>query len=210
MAKEALWLSVRFFGLTLGVFFSALLIVLYLGLERPEPERTRGSSSTPKQELQAPAAHASAAKLENVPVPIAPTGAESVALLEASQDFLPEEWEPVFFEIFEDVNEPMQIRNQRLMNLVLSSAVGVPSVQRAGLLHLAYGLPDDDAESFLRLIRSKSVPLDLRLQMLETVLNFRPEPLAQQLIEALSVHDELSISQAARMARDELISTSRP
>jgi hypothetical protein len=96
------------------------------------------------------------------------------------------------------------------MNLVLSSAVGVPSVQRAGLLHLAYGLPDDDAESFLRLIRSKSVPLDLRLQMLETVLNFRPEPLAQQLIEALSVHDELSISQAARMARDELISTSRP
>jgi hypothetical protein len=137
-----------------------------------------------------------------------PAGAEDLALLNDNADLLPEEWESQFFEIFEDSSQSMQVRNGKLMDLATNAAAGVPSVQRAAFLHLAFGIPDTDIESFKGLIKSRSVPIELRLQLLSTVSNFRPESLVRRLAESLSSHDEPDIAQAARLIANEFSHTS--
>jgi hypothetical protein len=195
----------------------ALLVVVAVWCLRPQAlpaqqkldaEQRPTTAALSRATAQTPAS--SARPLANGPAAFAtsPAGAEDVALLNEQPDFLPEEWEDSFFEIFEDSSQTMQVRNGKLMDLVTNAAAGVPSVQRAALLHLAFGIPDTEVESFERLMKSRSVPLDLRLQLLSTVSNFRPESLVRRLAESLSSHDEPDIAQAARLIANEFGHTS--
>jgi hypothetical protein len=196
------------FYLPLGV----LLVVLafFLWPQGVPPQQNYSVEQLPiapasSLEITAQPPASSARPLTNGPAAFAtsPASAEDVALLNEQPDFLPEEWEDSFFEIFEDSSQTMQVRNGKLMDLATNDAAGVPSVQRAALLHLAFGIPDDEVENFARLLKSRNIPLDLRLQLLSTVANFRPESLVRDLAQDLSSHDELEVATAARLLGDE-------
>jgi hypothetical protein len=64
-------------------------------------------------------------------------------------ELIPEEWEAPLFDILLDEKQDMNQRNARLLELATGAAKGVPSVQEECLMHLLFGLADDDGARFL-------------------------------------------------------------
>ena len=113
-------------------------------------------------------------------------------------DLLPEAWEAQLFEILLSKDQDMDSRNSRLLEMATKFAVGVPSVQRECLSHLAFGLSDSDRGSFLALIKNPSIPEKIRADFFGEVLNMRPSFLSGWLSDQMKDHTEGSIRSLAR------------
>jgi len=113
-------------------------------------------------------------------------------------DLLPEAWEAPLFEILLSKDHDMGSRNSRLLEMATKSAVGVPSVQRECLSHLAFGLSDSDRGSFLAIIENPSIPEKIRAEFFDEVLNMRPSFLSGWLSDQMKDHTEGSIRRLAR------------
>jgi hypothetical protein len=120
-----------------------------------------------------------------------------------SQDFnpltpIPAEWEDALASILLDQQQPINVRNARLMELATSQAVQVLRVQQECLMHLAFGLPDEDQGTFLAVCSSYKLPVSLRERFLDQVLAIRPTNLCVPLCEQILQLGEPSLSVIAQ------------
>jgi hypothetical protein len=135
--------------------------------------------------------------------PTQPPGPESAARAANSQDFnpltpIPAEWEVALASILLDRQQPMNVRNARLMELATIKAAQVPRVQQECLMHLAFGLPDEDQDTFLAVCSSSKIPVSLRERFLDQVLAIRPTTLCVPLCERILQLGEPSLSAIAQ------------
>jgi len=88
-------------------------------------------------------------------------------------------------------------RNQALIVMALQTARHVPRVQQECLMHLAYGLKDDNYETFLKLSTDLSIPIGVRLKFIDEVFSIRPKELTKWLGQSLRMtSDPALISRA--------------
>jgi hypothetical protein len=132
--------------------------------------------------------------------PTQPPGPESAA---NSQDFnpltpIPAEWEGALASILLDRQQPMNVRNARLMELATSQAAQAPRVQQECLMHLAFGLPDEDQDTFLAVCSASKIPVSLRERFLDQVLAIRPTTLCVPLCERILQLGEPSLRAIAQ------------
>ena len=111
---------------------------------------------------------------------------------------IPEAWEEPLFQILVSEEQDMGFRNSRLVEMATKTAVGVPSVQRECLSHLAFGLSDSDQGTFLALIKNSSIPENIRADFFGEVLNMRPSFLSGWLSDKMRDHTERTIRSLAR------------
>lgn len=111
---------------------------------------------------------------------------------------IPEEWEAPLFAVLEIDADRMPERNAALIAMATKSAVGVSRVQQECLDHLAFGLPDSQPETFVALATDSRIPVELRKNFLETVLQMRPAEVTDPLCKALVFHPEAELAQISR------------
>ena len=114
-------------------------------------------------------------------------------------ELIPEEWEAPLFDILLDEKQDMEQRNARLLELATGAAKDVPSVQEECLMHLLFGLTDDDGARFLAVATNSAIPTPMRAEFLKEALAMRPTELGEWLSQQVSNHHEAEISSVARL-----------
>jgi hypothetical protein len=95
--------------------------------------------------------------------------------------------------------QSMQERNDRLIKLATSEALGVPSVQEECLRHLAYGLSNEQQAEFLSLISNQNIPIELRKKFFSMLIEMkRPDELIRWLCKSISSQQERELLDEAR------------
>lgn len=117
----------------------------------------------------------------------------------AQPELMPEEWEAPLFDILLDEKQDMAQRNARLLELATGAAKDVPTVQEECLMHLLFGLADDDGTRFLAIATNPAIPVGMRAEFLKQALEMRPQELGEWLSEQLSNHYEPEISTIGRL-----------
>ena len=102
-----------------------------------------------------------------------------------TNDPLPLEWEGPVIAVLSNSYQNGDERNKALIVMTLQTAKHVPRVQQECLMHLAYGLRDDDYESFLKLSTDISIPIGVRLKFSDEVFYIRPNELTKWLGQSL-------------------------
>ena len=114
-------------------------------------------------------------------------------------ELIPEEWEKPLFDILLNEELTMDQRNARLLELATGAAKGVPSVQEECLMHLLFGLADDDGAQFAAVATNPAIPVGMRAEFLKQALEMRPQELGKWLSQQVSNHYEPEISTIARL-----------
>ena len=114
-------------------------------------------------------------------------------------ELMPEEWEAPLFDILLDEKQDMEQRNARLLELATGAAKDVPSVQEECLMHLLFGLTDDDGARFLAVATNSAIPAPMRAEFLQEALAMRPTELGEWLSQQITNHYEPEISSVARL-----------
>lgn len=116
---------------------------------------------------------------------------------QSATDRLPLEWEGPVIAVLNNNYPSSNERNQALVAMALQTARHVPRVQQECLMHLAYGLRDDDYEIFLKLSTDISIPIGVRLKFIDEVFSIRPKELTNWLGQSLRMStDPALISRA--------------
>ena len=111
---------------------------------------------------------------------------------------IPQEWEAPLFAVLEIDADRMPERNAALIAMATQNAIGVKRVQQECLDHLAFGLPDSEPTSFVALATDARIPVELRRDFVEKVLQMRPSEITDALCKALIFHHEKELSQISR------------
>ena len=114
-------------------------------------------------------------------------------------EIIPKEWEEPLFEILLDEKQDMDQRNARLLELATGAAKGVPSVQQECLMHLVFGISDDNGAQFVAVATNPAIPVGMRAEFLKQALEMRPQELGEWLSQQVSNHYEPEISTIARL-----------
>ena len=114
-------------------------------------------------------------------------------------ELIPDEWEAPLFDILLDEKQDMNQRNARLLELATGAAKGVPSVQEECLMHLLFGLADDDGARFLAVATNSAIPAPMRAEFLREALAMRPTELGEWLSQQITNHYEPEVSSVARL-----------
>jgi len=114
-------------------------------------------------------------------------------------ELIPEEWEAPLFDILLDEKQDMEQRNARLLELATGAAKDVPSVQEECLMHLLFGLTDDDGTQFVAVATNPAIPVGMRAEFLKQALEMRPQELGEWLSQQVSNHYEPEISTITRL-----------
>jgi len=110
---------------------------------------------------------------------------------EEADVLMPIEWEGPFLEVMTKKGQSMHERNDRLIKLATSEALGVPSVQEECLRHLAYGLSNEQQAEFLSLISNQNIPIELRKKFFSMLIEMkRPDELIGWLCKSISSQQE--------------------
>lgn len=112
---------------------------------------------------------------------------------------IPKEWEGSLFDILLDDTQTMDQRNARLIELAIGPAKGVPAVQEECVVHLLFGLSDDDGAQFLAVVTNTAIPAMMRAEFLKQALEMRPQELGDWLGQQVSNHYDPEISTIARL-----------
>ena len=112
---------------------------------------------------------------------------------------MPEEWEAPLFDILLDEKQDMEQRNARLLELATGAAKGVPSVQQECLMHLVFGISDDNGAQFVAVATNPAIPVGMRAEFLKQALEMRPQELGEWLSQKVGSHYEPEISTIARL-----------
>ena len=116
---------------------------------------------------------------------------------QSTTDPLPLEWEGTVIAVLNNNYQSGDERNKALIVMALQTAKHVPRVQQECLMHLAYGLKDDNYETFLKLSTDISIPLSVRLRFIDEVFSIRPKELTKWLGQSLRMtSDPALISRA--------------
>lgn len=116
---------------------------------------------------------------------------------QSATDRLPLEWEGPVIAVLNNSYPSSNERNQALIVMALQTARHVPRVQQECLMHLAYGLKDDNYETFLKLSTDLSIPIGVRLKFIDEVFSIRPKELTKWLGQSLRMtSDPALISRA--------------
>ena len=116
---------------------------------------------------------------------------------QGAADRLPPEWEGPVIAVLNKNYPSSNERNQALIVMALQTARHVPRVQQECLMHLAYGLKDDNYETFLKLSTDLSIPIGVRLKFIDEVFSIRPKELTKWLGQSLRMtSDPALISRA--------------
>lgn len=127
--------------------------------------------------------------------PSAPASRDS----ETKSALLPVEWEQPLFDILMDQEQGMERRNKRLLELATGAAKGVPAVQQECVMHLLFGLSDDNGAQFLAVATNTTIPVAMRAEFLKQALEMRPQELGEWLGQQVSNHYEPEISAIGRL-----------
>ena len=114
-------------------------------------------------------------------------------------ELMPEEWEAPLFDILLDEKQDMEQRNARLLELATGAAKGVPSVQQECLMHLVFGISDDNGAQFVAVATNPAIPVGMRAEFLKQALEMRPQELGKWLSQQVSNHYEPEISSISRL-----------
>jgi hypothetical protein len=117
----------------------------------------------------------------------------------AQTPLIPEEWERPLFDILLDEELTMDQRNDRLIDLATGPAKGVPRVQEECLMHLLFGISSGNGAQFVAVSTNPAIPVRMRAEFLQQVLEMRPQELGEWLSHQVSNHYELEISAIARL-----------
>lgn len=104
---------------------------------------------------------------------------------QSTTDKLPLEWEGPVIAVLNSNYPSGDERNKALIVMALQTAKHVPRVQQECLMHLAYGLKDDNYETFLKLSTDISIPIGVRLKFIDEVFSIRPKELTKWLGQSL-------------------------
>ena len=116
---------------------------------------------------------------------------------QSTTDPLPLEWEDPVIAVLNNSYQDGEERNKALIRMALQTARHVPRVQQECLMHLAYGLKDDNYETFLKLSTDISIPIGVRLKFIDEVFSIRPTELTKWLGQSLRMtSDPALISRA--------------
>ena len=116
---------------------------------------------------------------------------------QSTTDTLPLEWEGPVIAVLNSNYPSGDERNKALIVMALQTAKHVPRVQQECLMHLAYGLKDDNYETFLKLSTDISIPIGVRLKFIDEVFSIRPKELTKWLGQSLRMtSDPALISRA--------------
>ena len=116
---------------------------------------------------------------------------------QSTTDLLPLEWEGTVIAVLNNNYQSGDERNKALIVMALQTAKHVPRVQQECLMHLAYGLKDDNYETFLKLSTDRSIPIGVRLKFIDEVFSIRPKELTKWLGQSLRMtSDPALISRA--------------
>ena len=114
-------------------------------------------------------------------------------------ELIPEEWEQPLFDILLNEEITMDQRNAGLIDLATGPAIGVPSVQEECLMHLVFGISDDNGAQFVAVATNPAIPVGMRAEFLKQALEMRPQELGEWLSQQVSNHYEPEISAIARL-----------
>ena len=114
-------------------------------------------------------------------------------------ELIPEEWEQPLFDILLNEEITMDQRNAGLIDLATGPAIGVPSVQEECLMHLVFGISDDNGAQFVAVATNPAIPVGMRAEFLKQALEMRPQELGEWLSQQVSNHYEPEISTIARL-----------
>ena len=114
-------------------------------------------------------------------------------------ELIPEEWEQPLFDILLNEEITMDQRNAGLIDLATGPAIGVPSVQEECLMHLVFGISDDNGAQFVAVATNPAIPVGMRAEFLKQALEMRPQELGKWLSQQVSNHYEPEISSISRL-----------
>ncbi len=114
-------------------------------------------------------------------------------------DLVPEQWEKPLFDILLNEEQTMDERNARLLELATGPAKGVPAVQEECLMHLMYGIPDNNGAQFVEVATNSAIPVEMRAEFLKEALAIRPAELGEWISQQVTNHYEPAISSIARL-----------
>lgn len=111
---------------------------------------------------------------------------------------IPHEWEGPLISVLNNSYSDDDDRNKALIRMALKTARHVPRVQQECLMHLAYGLRNDDYESFLKLSTDLSIPISVRLKFIDEVFSIRPKELTEWLGQSLRMTSDPAVISRAQ------------
>ena len=114
-------------------------------------------------------------------------------------ELIPEEWEKPLFDILLNEELTMDQRNAGLIDLATGPAKGAPSVQEECLMHLVFGISDDNGAQFVAVATNPAIPVGMRAEFLKQALEMRPQELGEWLSQQVSNHYEPEISTIGRL-----------
>jgi hypothetical protein len=107
------------------------------------------------------------------------------------------EWGPVIMDALKPRYEGNPNKNQRLIQIAVVEAQGVPSVQETCLRHLTFSLSNEEAGELYKLAVNQSLPLSGRRYLVDKSLRIRSPEVAGWMAGQLVRHPEPEIAKLA-------------
>jgi len=112
---------------------------------------------------------------------------------------LPLEWEDPVIAVLNNSYSNNDERNKALIMMALHTARHVPRVQQECLMHLAFGLKDDDYQLFYNLSTDSAIPIGVRLKFIDQVFAIRPKELTKWLGQSLRMTSDPALISRAQI-----------
>jgi len=135
-------------------------------------------------------------KVSEEPQPI-PVAQEAPPQLPAEAVEMDPAWAPVVMEALKPRSEGNPNKSQRLIQIAVVEAQGVPSVQETCLRHLTFSLSNEEAGELYKLAVNQSLPLSGRRYLVDKSLRIRSPEVAGWMAGQLVRHPEPEIAKLA-------------